>query len=468
MMYPAILDDILHRLTEVESAARMVLVGGSVRDYVMGCAVKDFDMEVYGIHAFDRLVRVLRSFGQVNVVGKSFAVAKLKTRFQNREYEFDFSFPREEVKSGPGHKGFTVTPDPFLSYAKAAGRRDFTINSIGFDIKDKVFLDPYDGRGDIERRLLRHVGPAFAEDPLRVLRAVQFAARFEFTIHPDTLALCRTLDIGELPKERIWDEFKKLLLKADKPSIGFRYMAEMGLLKYFPELDVLRGVPQDEEWHPEGDVWTHTLMVIDEMAGSKTGDEKRDMVLMLAAVCHDFGKPETTKFIDGRWRSPGHEEAGVGPALRFLARLTDEKEIVAPVTELVREHLKPALLYKDHLRQSVSDGAIRRLALRVNIPNLLLLARADHFGRTAPESLARRFDAGEWLFERASSLNVVQAGPEPLLQGRHLLEMGVAPGPQMGAMIRACFEAQLEGKVQSVEDAIEWVKTQFGVKREGV
>ncbi len=438
-----------------EAGGKAILVGGSVRDFLLSeSTCKDFDIEVYYLQ-LDQLESILSRFGKVIAVGKSFGVLKLVAQ----QAEYDFSLPRSENKIGKGHKGFRITSDANMTFEQAAARRDFTINSIGYDILSEHILDPYRGIQDLQRGVLRHIGPAFIEDPLRVMRAMQFAGRFEFQIASETIQLCQTLTLNELPKERIFEEFKKLLLKSRKPSIGLKSALKLGILKNFPELKSLIGVPQDPEWHPEGDVWIHTLMVVDEAAKLRQGDEKADLSYMLGTLCHDFGKPLTTEFKGGRWRSPAHDAEGLAPTETFLRRMTEEQTLIELVQVYVKEHLKPALLYKD--RQRVTSGAIRRLALRVPIPDIVRVATADHFGRTTPDAIARQFPAGDWLLQRAANLKVKQNKPKPLLKGRHLLALGMSPGPKMGELIQQSFELQLDGQFNTLEAATAWAERQL-------
>lgn len=431
---------------------RPILVGGSVRDHWLGQQwPKDLDLEVYGLTPAE-LERTLTPFGKVLRIGRSFGVLKLITA----SAEYDVSLPRRESKTGRGHKGFLVEADPTMNFAEAAARRDFTINSIGYDLLSGEWLDPYQGLKDLEQRILRHVGPAFAEDPLRVLRGAQFAARMDLKMAPETIALCQTLDLQELSRERLFGEFKKLFLRAERPSIGLNVLRQTDALRFFPELKALIDVPQDPFWHPEGCVWTHTLMVVDEAARLRCGDEKSDLILLFAALCHDFGKPTTTIWKDGHWRSPAHDVEGMEPTERFLRRLTDEAHLIEQVCLLVREHLRPAMLYNE--RNQVTPGAIRRLALRVSIPDLLRLAEADHFGRTTPDALAREFPAKAWLLDQAARLQVRDEKPRPLLQGRHLLRLGMKPGPQMGALLQQAFALQLDGVLNDIQEAEQWAR----------
>ena len=448
-----------------EAGGRALLVGGSVRDELMGLQPKDWDLEVYNLDAA-HLREILDQFGSVNIVGEAFTVYKLGKHL-------DISIPRRERKSGRGHRAFVIEGDPSMSVAEASRRRDFTINAILQDPLTGEIIDPFNGRGDIEQRVLRAVSKdTFAEDSLRVLRAAQFAARFEFEIDPDTIELCRTIDLSDLPAERIWGELEKLLLRGERPSIGIEWLRQLGAIeKLFPEIQSLIGVPQDPEWHPEGDVFVHTKLAIDR-ARELIEDlpYARKVTVMLAALAHDFGKPATTEFLEGRWRSRGHEEAGVAPAESFLDRINvytiDGYNVRAQVIALVREHLKPGEFYKK--RDEVGDGAFRRLARRCEPDLLYRVAKADSLGRNAEWVPRERWygsEAQEWFIERSRELEVDQHPPEPLLLGRHLLELGVVPGPRMGEITRAVYEMQLDGRVRNLDDAIEEAKKMIGHKK---
>lgn len=437
-----------------EAGGLALLVGGCVRDELMGNEPKDWDLEVYGL-APERLREILDSFGSVNAVGEAFTVYKLG-------HDLDVSIPRRERKSGRGHRAFVIEGDPAMSVADATRRRDFTINAILRDPLTGELIDPFGGQQDIAARVMRAVSAeTFIEDSLRVLRAAQFAARFEFQIAPETVALCRTMDLSDLPPERVWGEMEKLLLRARRPSVGFQWLKELGAIeKLFPEIQSLIGVPQDPEWHPEGDVFVHTLLVVDR-ARELIDDlpYARQVTVMLAALAHDFGKPPTTQFLEGRWRSRGHEDAGVEPATRFLDRMNvhtiDGYDVRRQVIALVREHLKPGEFYKK--RDEVGEGAFRRLARRCEPDLLYRVAKADSLGRNAvwvPRDKWYGAEAQEWFVQRAKELDVEHRPPEPLLLGRHLLELGVQPGPRMGELTRAVYEMQLDGRVRTLEDAI--------------
>jgi tRNA nucleotidyltransferase (CCA-adding enzyme) len=371
------------------------------------------------------------------------------------------ALPRRESKSGRGHKGFRVVGDATMSIEDAARRRDFTVNAISWDPLTGEYEDPFGGRADLERRVLRVVDPdTFADDSLRVLRAIQFAARFEFSLTDDTAELCRRIQLDDLPAERIWGEFEKLLLQADRPSIGLALALDLGVIDVLlPELKPLAGCPQEPEWHPEGDVWTHTLMVVDK-ARALNADLGRPQLItvMLGAVCHDLGKPPTTAIIDGRIRSLNHEEEGVAPATALLDRLNvhtiDGYDVRTQVLGLVAHHLKPGMLHK---APHVGDGAFRRLAQKVDLELLARLARADCLGRTGDFDCS----AMDWFLQRARALGVEHQPPAPLLLGRHLLELGLPPGPRVGEILKQVYERQLDGQVTTVDEAISEAKRQL-------
>lgn len=443
----------LARAVQAEGG-RALLVGGCVRDPLLGREPKDWDLEIYGVDPLN-LRQLLDQVGHVNVVGEAFTVYKLG-------HDLDVSLPRRERKAGPGHRGFVIEGDPSMTIEDATRRRDFTINAILQDPLTGAIIDPFGGHADIERGLLRAVSlDTFAEDSLRVLRAAQFAARFEFRIDPATVSLCRTIDLSDLPAERIWGELEKLLLRAQQPSIGLGWLQALGVLdQLFPEIKALIGVPQDPDWHPEGDVFVHTRLVVDR-ARELIDDlpYAKQVTVMLAAVAHDLGKPPTTEFIDGHWRSRGHEEAGVSPTESLLDRLNihtiNGYDVRAQVIALVRDHLKPGEYYKK--RKEIGDSVFRRLARKCELDLLYRVAKADSLGRNAEWVPPERWydaEAQEWFIKRARELAVEQQPPAPLLRGRHLIEMGVEPGPRMGEITRAIYEMQLDGRVKTLDEAM--------------
>jgi tRNA nucleotidyltransferase (CCA-adding enzyme) len=421
-----------------EAGGRALLVGGYVRDTVLGVPSKDYDLEVYGL-PLARLEEVLRSVGEIVAIGRSFGVLRVKG------IDCDISLPRRDSKTGRGHRGFQVDLDPGLDFATAGRRRDLTINSMGLDPLSGEILDPHGGRRDLERGVLHATDPAhFSEDPLRGLRVAQFAARFEMTPDAELRRLCSELDLSELPGERFFEEFRKLLLKGKRPSLGLDFLRETGLLRFFPELESMVGTPQDDDWHPEGTVWEHTLLVVDRAARERTGKEEEDLVVLFGALCHDLGKPLVTVEERGRIRSPGHEEKGVAPAESFLARLRAPHDLVTRVVALVRHHLAPA-----HFARDATPRAYRRLARKldaagINMRILLRVARADHLGRSTADALANEFPAGDEFLRRSEELALEEKGVKDVVMGRHLIARGFEPGPHFGPILARCREVQDE------------------------
>jgi tRNA nucleotidyltransferase (CCA-adding enzyme) len=431
------------------------LVGGAVRDGLLGLAIKDYDVEVFGLPAA-RLESLLALHGRVDAVGQAFRVYKL-SGVEGVAGAVDVALPRRDSKAGPGHRGIAVEGDPALSVEEAARRRDFTMNAMLFDPATGRLLDPWGGQRDLAAGLLRAVDArTFGEDPLRALRAVQLAARYELEVDPTTADLCAAMPLAELPAERVFGEIEKLLLRARRPSLGLALLKAWGTLPVIaPELVPLEATPQDPGWHPEGDVWAHTLQVVDEAAGllgDLADDRPRQLAVMLGALCHDLGKPETTRFEDGRIRSRGHEEAGLPPTTSLLDRWDVHTllgyDVRAQVLGLVAQHLKPGQLFDE--RDKVSDGAIRRLARKCEPDLLYRVAKADCLGRR-PGDFAPV--AMEWFREKVKELDVALRPPEPILKGREVLALGVAPGPEVGRVVRAVYERQLDGAVTTLEEA---------------
>ncbi|MBI2064786.1 MAG: HD domain-containing protein [Candidatus Yanofskybacteria bacterium] len=445
-----------------ERGGLALVVGGFARDAALSkfghnLKPKDIDIEVYGIDQ-DILKNILDKLGKLEIAGEAFKVFKLNTAKMSTM--LDISIPRRDSKTGKGHKGFDVTGDPYMSVKEAARRRDLTINALALDPLTGEILDFYGGIEDIKRKTLRATDKeTFAEDSLRVLRAVQFAARFGFSIDEDTKELCRTLDLRELSPERIGGEWLKLLMKAPKPSIGLELALEVGVLdQLHPELKALIGVPQNPKYHPEGDVWTHTKMVIDsavDIAGEQKLSDEEKKILLLAAVCHDLGKPATTKEEDGKITSYGHEDAGLEPSQKFLEMLFIKKELIERVLRLVECHMFI------HNAPDPSDSAIRRLAKRVypgTIKELANLATADIRGSGRG---IMDYDKAEDVLRRAEELSVEKSKPQPLIMGRDLLEIGFKPGTMVGQTLKEILELQLDGEITSTDQAKEYARKKF-------
>ena len=445
-------------LRTIPALGRAYLVGGCVRDALLGIAHKDFDLEVYGV-GYETLARELGARGRVDLVGKSFGVIKYSSQSGG---QWDFSLPRRDSKMAAGHKGFEVEFDPDINPKEAASRRDFTVNALMFDPRRGEYLDFFGGRDDLANKVLRHTSAAFVEDPLRVLRGMQFAARFDLTPAPETIELCRSIvnTFSELAVERVGMEWFKWASGSKRPSAGLRFLKATGWIKHFPEIAALDGTPQDPEWHPEGDVFTHTCHCCDAMAqlpGWQSADEMTRRILMFAILAHDFAKPQTTHTAEreGRLRivSPGHEEQGGPVAESFLTRINSPNEIKERVVPLVMHHLA-------HLQTS-SARSVRRLANALQpatIEELCLVMTADHFGRPPKPQIVHEGITS--MRAKAEELRLRDAAPKPLLMGRHLIARGLRPGGQFGKLLDEAFEAQLEGAFTDLEGAEKWLDEQ--------
>jgi tRNA nucleotidyltransferase (CCA-adding enzyme) len=445
------LADILVRVAAAVRAkgGRAFYVGGCVRDRLLGIASNDIDVEVFGL-APAELEGILAGFGPVNMVGKSFGVYRVPG------IAADFALPRRERKTGSGHRDFAVTIAPDLDVADAARRRDFTVNSLMKDILTGEVIDCCGGREDLGRGIIRHVSDqSFGEDPLRVYRAAQLAARLAFAVHPETVSLCRAMDLSSLSPERIMTEWEKMLLLAERPSIGLTNLREMDVLaKRHPRLAALSGCPQNPVFHPEGDVWAHTLLVVDAAAQLRK-KAKDPRVLMWAALLHDIAKPEMTKLTDGKYTSRGHDGVGAKLADVFLAELRADKSLRRNVAALIKEHMLPFVFYRR--REEVTPAALRRLANRVDLGELLLLAQADFLGKGGKRDFA---PVERWFAAKIAELDLpLEKGISPLVQGRDLLAMGLAPGPNYTAILERAFELQLAGETRAaiLEKVAEWI-----------
>ncbi len=458
-------------LLEQNGAKDVMIVGGFVRDRLLGITSKDVDIEVYGL-SYAEILKILAPCFHVDLVGKAFGVIKVGNLV-------DVALPRRESKNGLGHKGFDVEAIADLPPREAFARRDFTINAIGMK-RDGSFFDPYGGISDLKNKVLRATSPAFKDDPLRVLRGMQFAARFGFKMDSTTIQFCREVynEFSTLPEERVYEEWKKWALKGASPETGLDVLKETGWISAFPELDALVDCPQNPLWHPEGDVWTHTKLVCREAAkiirnNTSFLDENEQVILMFSSLCHDFGKPSTTRADEnGMLRSIGHAKAGAPLARKFLERMKTPIRIVDAVEPLVAEHMAT----QDN--GDPSPRAIRRLARRLNPANIKLwafLCQADALGcgaseryfappfaqknvpfQTSPPEDNRcriRFQADVWL-DVARKLDVAEKEPQPIVQGKDLLTIGVRPGPSMGKLLKLLFEEQIDGKFATKEEGV--------------
>jgi tRNA nucleotidyltransferase (CCA-adding enzyme) len=446
-------------LRETPELTRAYLAGGCVRDALLNCPPKDFDVEVYGV-TYEQLVAALSKWGKTDLVGRSFGVVKLSLR---DGAEYDFSLARRDSKTAPGHKGFAIEFDPSLTLEQATARRDFTINSLLFDPRENKIIDLHHGQTDLRQKVLRHTSAAFVEDPLRVLRGFQFTARFELHAAPETLDLCRAIKhtIAELPKDRIWHEWRKWSIKSARPSLGLAFLRDCEWLDHYPEIRALINTQQDPRWHPEGDVFIHTSHCLDALVNLpeyERADDDTKSVLVLATLAHDFGKATTTIVAPDGISSAGHESASVPLAETFLER------IAAPLH--LRERILPLVLNHMFQTEMVTDRSVRRLARRLapeTVESLATLMTADSMGRPPRPIKVPEFVHS--LRAKAAELDVQANAPKPILQGRHLLERGLKPGRTFKPILDAAFEAQLDGAFNDLDGARSWLTNYLEASR---
>jgi len=415
---------------------RSLLVGGAVRDLLLGLPVKDLDIEVHAV-ALEELEKLLKQLGRVDLVGKSFGVFRL------HGLDVDWSLPR---KDSEGRKPDVVI-DPAMKIKDAFARRDLTINAIGIDLVTFELIDPYDGFNDLKKGTLRAPDKKkFIEDPLRFYRVMQFISRFEMTPDDQLHEICKTMDISDVSVERIETEFEKLMLKSKRPSLGVRWLQYIERLKeVLPELWGIVGVPQDEAWHPEGDVFEHTMQCLDAAAAMDYENDKQKLVVMFAVLCHDLGKAKTTEKIGGVWKSIGHSKEGEKLSKDLLRRITKKKNMLETIGKLVRYHMSPSQFVASGAKPSAYKRLARKIAPGGTLELLAKVALADKLGRNPIKGvpLKKEFPAITKFLDNAKKANVEKVPESPVLMGRDLMDV-VAPGPQMGKLLRDAYEIQIE------------------------
>lgn len=431
------------------AGGRAMLVGGCVRDFLLNIPVKDYDLELYGRDQ-GKLLEAVASVCEFDPVGMSFGVLKV------RHYDIDIAFPRRENKIGSGHRGFLVELDGDLDFAAASSRRDFTVNAIMQDVLTGEIIDPHGGQADLRCGVLRHISSAFSEDPLRVLRGMQFIARFGFSPADETVRLCSQLSQNELPQERIAGEWEKMLLKGNFISRGLEFLRQTRWINNYPSLKALINCPQNPVWHPEGDVWNHTLSVTDAAAELRSRENEYDaLVLMLSALCHDFGKALCTVVdSDGKITSCGHDMI-LDPAEKFISAIWRRRDMTERVLSLISRHMHPWQLADSNS----SDKAYRKLALHVKRLDLLAdLAEADVRGiKMTADEQRTRLEKIDFFRRRCRELQIADQVPEPLILGRHLIARGMRPGVDFKPLLDRCFEAQLAGEFSSLETGLQFL-----------
>ena len=423
---------------------RSYIVGGAVRDIILGLPIKDLDIEIHGLSPED-LELILKEYGPVSLVGKIFGV------FRIHGLDVDWSLPRIDK---PGRKP-DVTIDPKMTIEQALRRRDLTMNAMAIDLSSGELIDPFNGLQDIKDRVMRSPDPAFfIEDPLRFYRVMQFISRFD--MHPDKEleTICKKMDVSTVSVERIEQEFRKMLLRSKQPSLGIRWIKSIGRLKeLFPELSELVDVPQSKKWHPEGDAFEHTMQVIDAAAQLVYDSDTQKLIIMLAALSHDLGKATTTEKHKGDWRSFGHSKEGVAPTKKLLKRIMRNKDISDVVAKLVRYHMEVSQFVDGNAKPSAYKRLANKLAPDVTLKMLTQLALADKRGRNKDSTKPQKIDEEEikTFLERAQAAHVLTQKEEPILKGRDLLGK-VQAGPEMGRLLKKAYDLQIEEGIKDKKE----------------
>lgn len=422
-----------------KAGGTVIAIGGAVRDGFLGKKIKDLDCEVYNL-SLDSLENILKKFGPVRTVGKAFGVLRVDG------LDVDWSLPRADAQG----RRPEVVINQSMAYYDACKRRDLTINAIGIDMMAGTLIDPCNGLADLYAGLLRSPDlTQFSADPLRLYRVMQFVSRFAMRVDSALSAVCEAMDVSTVSRERIEQEWAKMLLRSARPSLGIRWLASINRLRdLFPEIYALINVPQRADYHPEGDVFEHTMQVLDAAVAHlhlcESELEKRQ--LLYAALCHDMGKPSTTVWDQNRWRSPRHAEAGVAVARIFLKRITRENHLTKAVLALVEHHMVPG----DYVRNNASDGAYKNLALKLypttSLRMLTTLSYADRAGRNSDGTglPLGEDDPSITAFKmRVEQLALWQKPEASVLTGNDIIELGIS-GPQVGVLLRRVYAYQIK------------------------
>jgi tRNA nucleotidyltransferase (CCA-adding enzyme) len=429
----------IHAIVEAiaQNNGRALIVGGAVRDMVMNLPIKDIDIEVYGLTE-EQLEAILKQFGHVSLVGKSFGVLRIYG------LDVDWSLPRAD---SAGRKPI-VTIDPSMSVEMAAKRRDLTMNAISFDLLTQELIDPWGGVQDIHNKILKTPDKEFfVQDPLRFYRVMQFISRFEMMPDEELTSICKEMDIAHISRERIEEEFRKLLLLSKRPSLGIRWLKEIGRLReILPELADTIGIKQEPKWHPEGDVFEHSMQALDAAAivVQKYDNEFDKLVMLYAALCHDLGKVTTSRMIDGVIKSYGHEKDSKKFARTMLKRITHNGDLIDAVSSLVLYHMMPLQFTKNKAKTAAYQRLANKLSLHVNMDMLIDLCISDKRGRNGEshQPLTTDFPDVKEFKEKTEQASVLYHGVEPLLKGSDVIDI-VPAGPAMGKLLHDAYELQI-------------------------
>lgn len=436
---------LVHKIVSAvnDQGGRSLLIGGAVRDLLLGIPIKDLDIEVHGV-SLDTLESILKQCGTVSLVGKAYGVLRV------HGLDIDWSIPRADA---PGRKP-EVTIDPTMQIQEAFLRRDLTMNAMGIDLVSFELIDPFNGKKDLEHKVLRTPSAQrFIEDPLRFYRVMQFVSRFQMQPDQELEDICKKMDISRVSVERIDEEFKKLLLKSERPSLGIRWLQYIGRLsEVLPELAATVGVQQEERWHPEGDVFEHTMQSLDAASALEFADDQEKLIVMYAAICHDLGKATTTVFQDGVYHSYGHEGAGVIAAQKMMPRITRNKEIIEAIGTLVKYHMVPIQLVESNAGEASYKRMARKLSPHATLKMLGFLSLCDQRGRNPAKNkpLTHSINEIDIFLERAAQASVLHQAEKPVLHGRDIMDV-IEPGPYMGKILDEAYEIQLQEGITDKE-----------------
>jgi tRNA nucleotidyltransferase (CCA-adding enzyme) len=446
-------------------------VGGFVRDILRGIASEDVDILITH-HPVEDILKKIKPHGKVDLVGKSFGVIK----FTINRKTYDIALPRKDTPKGTGvkgHKDFLISADPDLPIEKDLERRDFRCNSMALKLVDNRLIDPFQGEGDIKAKIIRLTNPAaFPEDPLRVLRVARFASVLEFSVDPEIYEISKETDLSGLSVERVNEEMFKILLFSPFPSVGLEELFKLGALpQLFPELNSLTLSIQDPLFHPEKDryghhtVWHHTKLTVDQakrLSDLFLEGQQKKLALLLAALYHDVGKPSTALWEYKRGRmvitNNGHDILSEKITKKIFNRFKifswNGYNLRKTVLSIIKCHHRASELWWN--KEVVTKKAFNRLAAETSgeIELLVYLDAADRAGRK--ERPIRELDReGRWLFKKFKELNVSKESIKPLIMGRDLIRIGVAPGPRMGRILKKLYQLQLDNEFETKKQGLE-------------
>lgn len=407
-----------------ENGGYPFICGGFVRDILMNKQNKDIDIEVFGIK-YEKMVEILKKYGNPKIVGSSFKIILMGI--------YEFSIIEEEFEKN--------------TLQNYASRRDFTINSMYIDLLENNLIDFFNGRKDIENKIIKAVKlENLSEDPLRIIRLAQFKARFDFKIEEetDTYAKQNIQKINKIAPERIFIEIEKILLKSKQPSIAFRWLDKIGWLEMmFPELSKLNYIEQGKKYHPEGDAFTHTMLCIDALSL-----EERDITTMIAILFHDIGKGMIKITGDDDCKHfYMHEKAGADAIKSILYRITSNKELIDNVKKLIYYHMYPL-----HTINNISTKSIKKIASKVDFEKLMKVHKADMCGKGIDNPEISHIPKLIDLY------NDIKSEMKPLIKGQDVINLGIKSGKEIGYILKKLYEAQQEELFFTYEEGLQYLK----------